>query len=113
MRSGKKTRRSERNPGMSAPSDAHQLIQWATAILPASDDNLIYKGISAAVSERILALRKPRTRLQRKHSSREELERRLEAEGVSADDHTLYADLLEWRAIDHELSELLHMLDVL
>jgi len=37
----------------------------------------------------------------------------VKTEGVSPDDHTLYTDLLEWRAIDHELTELLHMLEAL
>jgi len=30
---------------MPVPSDAHQLLEKATAILPASDEDLIYKGI--------------------------------------------------------------------
>jgi uroporphyrinogen-III synthase len=98
---------------MPVSSDAHQLLQKATALLPASDEDLIYKGIAAGVSERIMALKKTRVRLQRTHGSREELERKVESEGVSPDDHTLYTDLLEWRAIDHELSELLHMLEAL
>jgi hypothetical protein len=93
--------------------DALQLLEKAAAILPGSDEDLIYKGIAAGVSERIMALKKPRARLQRKHSSVEELERKVDTEGVSPDDHTLYTDLLEWRAIDHELSELLHMLEAL
>ena len=96
---------------MSVPSDAHQLLERATSILPASDEDLIYKGIAAGVSERIMGLKKSRTRLQRKHSSQEELERRVKTEGVSPDDHTLYTDLLEWRAIDHESTELLHVLE--
>jgi hypothetical protein len=98
---------------MPVSSDAHQLLQKATALLPASDEDLIYKGIAAGVSERIMALKKARVRLQRTHGSREELERKVESEGVSPDDHTLHTDLLEWRAIDHELSELLHMLEAL
>jgi len=102
-----------RNPDTPIPSDAQQLLERATAILPASDEDLIYKGIAAGVSERILDLKKSRARLQRKHSSQEELERKVKREGVSPDDHTLYTDLLEWRAIDHELTELLHMLEAL
>ena len=101
------------NPDMPIPSDAHQLLERATAILPASDEDLIYKGIAAGVSERILDLKKSSARLQRKHSSQEELERKVKREGVSPDDHTLYTDLLEWQAIDHELSELLRMLETL
>jgi hypothetical protein len=98
---------------MPAQSDAHKLLERATAILPASDEDLIYKGIAAGVSERLIALKKSRARLQSKHGSQEELEHKVETEGVPPDDHTLYTDLLEWRAIDHELSELLHMLEAL
>ena len=98
---------------MPIPSDAHRLLEKATALLPASDEDLIYKGIAAGVSERIMALKKSKARLQREYRSQEELERRVKTEGLSADDHTLYTDLLEWRAIDHELSELLHMLETL
>ena len=96
---------------MTVSSDAHQLLERATAILPASDEDLIYKGIAAGVSERFMALKKSRARLQGKHSSQEELEHRVKTEGVSPDDHALYTDLLEWRAIDHESSELLHVLE--
>jgi hypothetical protein len=98
---------------MAAASDAHRLLEKATAILPASDEDLIYKGIAAGVSERIIALKKSRARLQRKYRSQDKLERRVKIEGLSPDDHTLYTDLLEWRALDHELSELLHMLEAL
>ena len=96
---------------MPIPSDAHQLLERATSILPASDEDLIYKGIAAGVSERLMGLKKSRARLQGKHSSQEELEHRVKTEGVSPDDHALYTDLLEWRAIDHESTELLHMLE--
>jgi hypothetical protein len=34
------------------------------------------------------------------------LEGQMRSEGVSSDDHRLYTDLLEWRAIEHELAEL-------
>ena len=98
---------------MTVPSDAHQLLEKATAILPESDEDLIYKGIAAGVSERIMALRQSRARLQRRHGSREQLEHELKTHGVPPEDHTLYTDLLEWRAIDHESTELLRMLEAL
>jgi hypothetical protein len=37
----------------------------------------------------------------------------IQTDGVSPDDHALYTELLEWRAINHELTELLHVLEVL
>jgi hypothetical protein len=98
---------------MATPSHARQLLERATAILPASDEDLIYKGIAAGVSERIMALKESKARLQEKHGSLEEMEGTIGTDGISPDDHTLYTDLLEWRAIKHELRELLHMLETL
>ena len=98
---------------MAAPSRVRQLLERATAVLPLSDEDLIYKGIAAGVSERIMALKKATIRLQEKYGSLEELERRIRTEGVPPDDHTLYTDLLEWRAINQELTELLHILEAL
>ena len=54
---------------MPTPSHAQQLLERATAILPGSDEDIIYKGIAAGVSERIIALKKSRARLQGKHAS--------------------------------------------
>lgn len=98
---------------MAVSSRAHQLLEKATAILPVSDEDLIYKGIATGISERMIALKKALARLQEKHSSPEELERKIQLEGVSPDDHTLYTDLLEWRAINHEWAELLHIFEAL
>jgi hypothetical protein len=98
---------------MTALSRAHQLLEKATAILPVSDEDLIYKGIAAGVSERMIALKKAAAKLQEKHGSLEELELKIQTEGVSPDDHTLYTDLLGWRAIKHELAELMHIFEAL
>jgi len=98
---------------MAASSRAHQLLEKAAAILPASDEDLIYKGIAAGVSERMITLKKAIVRLREKHGSLEDLERKIQTEGVLPDDHTLYTDLLEWRAINHEPAELLHIFDAL
>ena len=98
---------------MTMLSHAHQLLERATAVLPLSDEDLIYKGIAAGVSERFIALKKAAARLQENYDSLEDLERRIQDEGISPDDHTLYTDLLEWRAIHHELAELLHILEAL
>ena len=98
---------------MVTPSHMYQLLEKATAILPLSDEDLIYKGIAAGVAERMIALKKARSRLQEKYGALENLERRVQAEGISADDHTLYTDLLEWRAIEDEWAKLLHLFEAL
>jgi hypothetical protein len=43
----------------------------------------------------------------------ETLEQQIQAAGLSPDDHTRYTDRLEWRAITHELRELLYLLETL
>jgi hypothetical protein len=94
-------------------SNVQQLLARATAILPIGDEDLIYKGIAASVAERIMALKKAAAWLQERHNSLEDLEQEIQTEGVSSDDHTRYTDLLEWRAINYELSQLRHLFETL
>jgi hypothetical protein len=90
---------------------ANQLLKKAASVLPVSDEDLIYKGVVAGVSERLFTLKRRKAQLERKYGSIDELNNRVKVEGSSADDHTLYTDLLEWRAIDHELAELLEVFE--
>jgi len=60
-----------------------------------------------------VALKKADLRLRARYDSLEDLEQMIESEGVSPDDHRYYTDLLEWRAIRHELSELIALLESL
>ena len=94
-------------------SDMARFLERATNVLPASNDELLLRGITAEVTDRIVALKKSELRLRRHYGSLENLERGIETQGVSPDDHRLYTDLLEWRAIRHELSELVDLLDAL
>ncbi len=89
------------------------LLDQAAAILPFSRDDIIYKGVAAGVSERIVELKRSASRMRGQYGSMLELERRIQREGVSPDDHALYTDLLEWRAIDHELAELMQIFEVM
>lgn len=91
----------------------NQLLEKAAAILPHSGDDLIYKGVAAGLSERIFELKRARNRLEGLYGSLDALGNRIQAEGVSPDDHTLYNDLLEWRAINHELTDLLQLFETL
>jgi len=79
-----------------------ELIQRATTVLPVSGEDLLLRGITAEAVERIFALKRAAAHLQAKYGSLEALEQRIREEGVPPDDHTLYTDLLEWRAIRHE-----------
>lgn len=98
---------------MTVPTQVHKLLERATAILPLSDEDLIYKGIAASVSERIITLKRTKRHLQDKYGSLNALQKRIQTEGVSPDDHTLYTDKLEWEAINHELKQLLDILETI
>ncbi|NBD34536.1 MAG: hypothetical protein GVY30_00890 [Chloroflexi bacterium] len=98
---------------MTTSLEVQQLLDRATAILPLSDEDLIYKGIAAGVAERMMALRKAASYLQERYDSLEALEQMIQTEGVKPDDHTCYTDLLEWRAIKHEISQLQHIFETL
>lgn len=98
---------------MAISSRVQQLLERVTAVLPVSDEDLVYKGIATSVTERILDLKKAVARLQERYKSLEDLERKIQAEGVSPDDHTLYTDLLEWRAINYEITHLRQIFEAL
>lgn len=98
---------------MAMSSQVQQLLERVIAVLPLSEEDIVYKGIAAGVTERIIVLKKAVVRLQGRYKSLEDLEQKIQAEGVSPDDHTLYTDLLEWRAINHELTHLQHIFEAL
>jgi hypothetical protein len=91
----------------------HQLLDQAVAVLPSSEEEIITKGIAAETSERLVTLRQSTRRLQEKYGSMQQLETRLKQTGVTPDDHTLYTDLLEWRAANQELGQLITLLESL
>lgn len=78
--------------------------------LPLSVDDIILRGVVSEVTDRIVELQRASRSLHEKYSALSELEQRLQREGVPPDDHTLYTDLLEWRAIGAELAELQELL---
>jgi len=90
-----------------------RLLKQAAAILPASRDELMLRGIAAEITDRIVALKKSERNLQSKYQTLGGLEEQIKRGGVSPDDHTLYTDLLEWRAIRHELAALMNLLETL
>jgi len=79
-------------------------------LLPVSREELLRRGTLSVLTERIWQLRERVHQLAERHGSLATLERRIKAEGVSPDDHSLYHDWLEWRAAQHELDRLLEAL---
>lgn len=92
---------------------AAQLLERATQVLPASSDELLLRGITAEATDRLVVLKKADLRLRDRYGSLEKLQWRIGMEGVTPDDHLLYTDLLEWRAIRYELSALVNLLETL
>lgn len=92
-------------------SNIEKLLKKTLNLLPVTNEELMLRGITGKLTDRIVDLKKAAFRLQEKYDSLKDLEDRIKKEGVSPDDHTLYNDLLEWRAINHELSELVKVLE--
>lgn len=91
---------------MTLTAHTERMLNRIRELLPVTEDEIVQRGIAAEVTARIVELRQAAARLAARYPSLEALEARIKAEGVSPDDHTLYTDLLEWRAARHELTEL-------
>lgn len=86
------------------------LLSRLQGMMALSDDDIVQRGIAQATTDRIIELRQRATQLKEHHASLKKLEARV-ALGVSVDDHTLYTELLEWRAVRHELEQLTRFLE--
>lgn len=75
-----------------------------------SDDEVVQRGITQATTGRIIELRQRAAQLVSRYGTINKLETQVKS-GVSSDDHTLYTDLLEWRAVRHELEQLTRFLE--
>ncbi len=96
---------------MTLSAHTRQLLQHVQQLLSVTEDEIVQSGITAAATARIVALRQRATQLAEQYGSLEELEAQINRQPVSPDDHTLYTDLLEWRAVRHELTELTGFLE--
>lgn len=79
-------------------------------LLPVSREELLRRGLLAVLTERIWQLKERLRQLAEHHGSLNQLEHRINVEGISPDDHALYHDWLEWHAAQHELDRLLEAL---
>ncbi|MBU0568676.1 hypothetical protein KJ693_10105 [bacterium] len=96
---------------MATTTQVQQLLERSSAVLPVTDEDIIWRGITTEIVERIVQLKKARVALEQKYGSLESLKQRIGQQGVSVDDHAFYTDLLEWKAINHELSETIGILE--
>ena len=95
---------------MALTSRTQNLLDHLKQLMTINEDEIVQRGIAQATTERIIDLRRRTTQLSEIYESIANLEAQA-SQGVSADDHTLYTDLLEWRAIQHELENLAHFLE--
>jgi len=98
---------------MELTKQSRELLKRAVALLPEGEDEVIFRGVTTSITERLVELKEAIRQFAERYGSIDALERRIKTEGLSPDDHTLYQDLLEWRAILHELSQLLEVLESL
>ena len=90
-------------------SRTQNLLTDLQKIMALDEDEIVQRGIAQATTDRIIELRQRMGQLTEQYGSAEKLE--LQSKDASADDHTLYTDLLEWRAVRHELEQLTHFLE--
>ena len=96
---------------MSVSASTKKFIENALSVLPVSEDELLLSGITFKVTARMAELKRVILEMRAKHESLERLKEEIKKKGVSPDDHTLYTDMLEWKAADSELSKLVDLLE--
>ena len=95
---------------MTITTHTQNLLSRLQGLVALSDDEIVQRGITQVTTDRIIELRQRVTQLKERYGSLKKLEAKA-AQGVSVDDHTLYTDLLEWRAARHELEQLTRFLE--
>ena len=90
-------------------SRTQNLLSDLQKIMALNEDEIVQRGIAQATTDRIIELRQRVGQLSEQYGDIEKLE--VQSKNVSADDHTRYTDLLEWRAVRHELEQLTHFLE--
>lgn len=63
------------------PSLSLDLLEEVVAILPLSQEDLLYKGIATAITERIVELKRANQQFAKRYGSLKKLERKIETEG--------------------------------
>jgi hypothetical protein len=90
-------------------SRTQNLLTDLQKIMAVNEDEIVQRGIAQATTDRIIELRQRAGELSERYGRVENLE--AQAKSTSADDHTLYTDLLEWRAVRFELEQLSRFLE--
>ena len=96
---------------MTLTAHTQDLLTHLQQLMAVNDDEIVQRGIAQATTDRIIELRHRVRKLSEHYGTIERLETQVKSQGVSVDDHTLYTDLLEWRAAHYELEQLTHFLE--
>lgn len=91
-------------------SRTQNLLDDFQKIMAVNEDEIMQRGIAQATTDRIIELRQRIGELNQQYNNIHELETQIKGEGISIDDHTLYTDLLEWRAVRHEMEQMARFL---
>lgn len=91
-------------------SRTQTLLDDFQKIMAVNEDEIMQRGIAQATTDRIIELRQRIGELSAQHKTITDLEIRVKT-GVSMNDHAMYEELLEWRAIRHELEQLTRFLE--
>jgi hypothetical protein len=94
---------------MALTSRTQNLLADLQKIISLNEDEIVQRGIAQATTDRIIELRQRIGQLTEQYGDIEKLE--LQSKNITIDDHTLYNELLEWRAIRHELEQLTRFLE--
>lgn len=97
---------------MTLTPHTRKLLNYIQELLPVDEDDIVQRGIVQATLDRIVKLRQRAAQLADCHGSLDALEAQVQTEEIAPDDHTLYTDLLEWRAVRHELAQLADFLEL-
>jgi hypothetical protein len=90
-------------------SRTQNLLTDLQKIMALNEDEIVQRGIAQATTDRIVELRQRMSQLTEQYGGIEKLE--AQSKSAPTDDHTLYTDLLEWRAVRHELERLADFLE--
>jgi hypothetical protein len=95
---------------MTLTPHTQDLLSRLQGMIALSDDEVVQRGITQATTDRIVELRQRAAQLTARYGNLKTLSEQVQ-QGISPDDHALYTDLLEWRAVRHELEQLTHFLE--
>ncbi len=90
-------------------SRTQNLLADLQKIMALNEDEIVQRGITQATTDRIIELRQRMGKLTEQYGNIEKLEAL--SKNIPVDDHTIYTDLIEWRAIRHELEQLTRFLE--